>query len=391
LSEQELLEVLVPYKNASVFDISPSYISEQIKGRISESDRILLSGFMLCPAWLKKTDYNELAKAGKYKTLSFEQVGISDYENFFLSLGATKPSLPKVLDLLSEARLSSSSVVSFWRHLLFEDIRVTASFKVIDKKLTSAANIFICTDGIARSGSEVSRNSEYELDIIFMASLFDMAGRSTDAADLCVHCSMAISKIPVSLLETIRPSLTKSSSLVHSEMLRAISPINENVKKNGDSISNTGNNDHGLRLAVGERKRIQGKMSEPSWRDVERLAGAILLELGYDAKDVSKKNVGYDYAAYDKDNIMYCVEVKKIEAPGDDFILTDNEIYVAKDLGPRYWVLIVVQPVPSQAPTCYSIIKDFYRTFERHMARRCVKYQMFCSEYDADFSSLTFD
>jgi len=389
--EQELLEILVPYKNASVFEISPSYISEQIQYRISESDRILLSGFMLCPAWLKKTDYKKIAKAGRYKTLSFDQVGISDYENFFLSLGATKPSLTKVVELLSKTRLSSSGIVSFWRHILYEDIRVTASFKAVDKNLACAANVFICADGIARSGNEVSSNPDYQPDIIFMASLFDMSGRSTDAADLCVSCGMAISKIPTSLLQTIKPNLLKSSSSVHAEMLKAISPIQEAEAKNGGNLSISGSDGRALKLSAGVRGAILGKKNEPSWRDIERLAGAILADLGFKVEDVSKKNVGYDYAAYDKDEIMHCVEVKKIEAPGDDFILTDNEIYVAKDNGARYWVLIVVQPLPDQAPTCYSIIKDFYKTFEKHMDRRCVKYQMFCSEYDAEFLPLSYE
>jgi hypothetical protein len=174
-------------------------------------------------------------------------------------------------------------------------------------------------------------------------------------------------------------------------MLKAISPIQETEAKNGCDLSISGGNGRALKLSAGVRRAILGKKNEPSWRDIERLAGAILADLGFKVEDVSKKNVGYDYAAYDKDEIMHCVEVKKIEAPGEDFILTDNEIYVAKDNGARYWVLIVVQPLPDQPPTFYSIIKDFYKTFEKHMDRRCVKYQMFCSEYDAEFLPLSFE
>lgn len=389
-AERDLLEVLIPYKNASVFDISPSYISEQIKDRIMDSDGILFSAFMLCPQWLKKkTDYKKLAKAGRYKTLSFDQVGLTDYESFFLSLGATKPGLPRVLELLAKTRLSSSGVISLWKHILYEDIRVTAGFKAIEAGLVQSANIFLCTDGIARSGSELANSNEHQLDIIFMASLFDMAGRSTDAVDMCIQCGIPVCMIPASLLETIRESLTRSSKAIHAEMLKAISPTQQSSEASNGAGSPHANK-NALRLS-NNTSRVQGMKNEPGWRDMERLAGSILAELGFDAEDVSKRNLGYDYTAYDKEDNRYCVEVKKTEGLGDDFILTDNEIYVAKDVGRHYWVLIIVQPDPNQPPTCYSIIKDFYRTFEKHMIRRCIKYQMFCSEYTADFVPLSFE
>jgi hypothetical protein len=388
-AEQELLEILIPYRNASVFEISPSYISEQINSRISDAERVILSGFMLCPAWLKKTDYKKLAKAGRYKTLSFDQVGLGDYESFFLSMGATRPGLEKILELLSRTTISSSGIVSFWRNIL-EDLRITTSFKSIDHSRVSQAKLFICTDGIARSGREIATSDELEVDIIFGASLFDMAGRSTDAADLWVHCGISVSKIPATLLETIRSSLGKSSEAHHKEMLYAINSKTKATDTGSDSNSVTGKQ-KGLRLNGIDRPEMASKKGDPIWRSAERLAGALLLELGFDVEDVSKRNVGYDFTARKGDRNVYCVEVKKIDAPGDEFILTDNEIYVAKDLGERYWVLIIVQPTPEQHPTSYTIIKNFYNTFEKHMVRRCVKYQMFCSEYEADFRPLLFE
>lgn len=388
-AEKDLLEVLIPYRNASVFDISPSYISEQIKDRITDSGGILLSAFMLCPEWLKKTDYEKLANAGRYKTLSFEQVGLSDYESFFMSLGATKPGLPRVLELLAKTRLSSSGVISFWRHILYEDIRVSAGFKAIDAKIVQSANIFLCNDGITRSGCELANSNKHQLDIIFMASLFDMAGRSTDAADMCIHCGIPVCMIPVSLLETIKENLAKSGKILHAEILKAISSTQQSSETSNDGGSPQAHQ-NALRL-TDKSKRVHNKKSEPSWRNMERLAGFILEALGFDAEDVSKRNLGYDYKVYDKDGNMYCIEVKKTEGLGDDFVLTDNEIYAAKDVGDHYWVLIVVQPDPNQPPTCYSIIKDFYRTFEKHMIRRCIKYQMFCSEYVTEFMPISFE
>lgn len=388
-SEQELLEILIPYRNASVFEISPSYISEQISSRVSDAERIILSGFMLCPAWLKKTDYKKLAKSGRYKTLSFEQVGMGDYESFFLSMGATKPGLEKILELLSRTRISSSGIVSFWRYIL-DDLRLTASFRAVERSVSSQAKLFICTDGIPRSGSEITASDEFEVDLIFGASLFDMAGRSTDAADLWIHCGVSVSKIPVTLMETIKSSLANSNKAHHKEMLYA---IRSNAKDTDTALESNGltGKRQTLRLNGIERLDIAGKKGDPSWRSAERLAGALLLELGFEIEDVSKRNVGYDFTARDNNRNVYCVEVKKIDALGEDFILTDNEIYVAKDLGKSYWVLIIVQPTPEQHPTHFAIIKNFYDTFEQHMVRRCVKYQKFCSEYEADFKPLIFE
>lgn len=395
-SEKELLEVLIPYRNAAMFDISPSYISDQIQARISDSDRIILAGFLLCPSWLKKTDYKKLAKAGKYKSLSFEQVTTGDYEGFFLSLGATRLGMIKTLELLAKTRLTSSGIVSFWRHVL-NDIRYIAQVQAFDTNICHNARLFICIDGTVRSGNEISHEKEAEVDIIFMASLFDLAGRSTDAADLCVHFGLPVNKLPVSLLETIQTSLQKSNSAKHLEMLKLIGG-----KGHAEAAPSEAAISKELPKSISRYKSIRLKTSdielgssshrrEPSWRSIEKVAGKILSTMGFIIEDVSKKNVGYDYSAYDDDGIQHCIEVKKIEALGDDFLLSDNEIYVSKDIGDNYWVLLIVQPSIESAPTHFAVIKNFYKTFESRMTRRCIKYQMFCSEYEADFEQIVFE
>lgn len=389
--EKELLEVLIPYRNAATFDISPSYISDQIQTRISDSARIILAGFLLCPSWLKKTDYKKLARAGRYKPLSFDQVAVGDYEGFFQSLGATRLGMIKTLELMAKTRLSSSGIVSFWRHIL-DDIRSAGQIQAIDTDICHHARLFICSDSIVRSGSEIRNEKDAEVDIIFMASLFDLAGRSTDAADLCVHFGLPVSKLPISLLETIQSSLLKSNSAKHLEMLTLIDGKGQAEATASKDPLESKSPKGSIRLKSSDLEIVSpSRRREPSWRSIEKVASSVLSSMGFVVDDVSKKNVGYDYSAYDDEGIQHCIEVKKIEVLGDDFLLTDNEIYVSKDIGENYWVLLIVQPSPEAAPTHFAVIRDFYKTFESRMTRRCVKYQMFCSDYDADFEQLFFE
>ncbi|MCT0230718.1 DUF3883 domain-containing protein [Synechococcus sp. CS-1324] len=389
--EKELLETLIPYKNAAMFDISPSYISDQIQAKISDGDRIILAGFLLCPSWLKKTDYKKLAKAGRYKPLSFDQVAVGDYESFFFSLGATKLGMLKALELLAKTKLTSAGIVSFWRHIL-DDIRALGQIQAIDSDLCHNANLFICSDGTVRSGNEISQLKDADVDIIFMASLFDLAGRSTDAADLCVHFGLPVGKVPVTLLETIQSSLRKSNSSIHHKMLMLIDKKSQTETAIAKDPLKSRSQESTIKLKASDTELLTPQhRREPSWRSIEKVASKILTIMGYIVDDVSKKNVGYDYIAYDDDGNQHCIEVKKLEALGEDFLLTDNEIYVSKDIGENYWILLIVQPSPESTPTHYAIIKNFYRTFESRMTRRCIKYQMFCSEYDADFERLVFE
>jgi hypothetical protein len=66
-----------------------------------------------------------------------------------------------------------------------------------------------------------------------------------------------------------------------------------------------------------------------------------LLNGGWDVKDVSEQNMGYDLGGRDSKGQDAFVEVKSINYPGAPFSLTSNEYAVAAEKGPSYFVALV--------------------------------------------------
>ncbi|GIS01428.1 MAG: hypothetical protein CM15mP102_22480 [Flavobacteriales bacterium] len=81
----------------------------------------------------------------------------------------------------------------------------------------------------------------------------------------------------------------------------------------------------------------------PKWRDVEKVGALIMEQLKYKVVDVSKKNLGYDLEVINQDGEIKFIEVKKINKAGDDFLITDNEMFTARQKGISYYLLLIVQ------------------------------------------------
>jgi hypothetical protein len=79
---------------------------------------------------------------------------------------------------------------------------------------------------------------------------------------------------------------------------------------------------------------------QPMWRTAELLVLGELRNLGYVANDVSRQFVGYDIHAM-KDSREYFVEVKKVSALGDSFVLTSNEQAFASQSGDKFVIALV--------------------------------------------------
>ena len=129
--------------------------------------------------------------------------------------------------------------------------------------------------------------------------------------------------------------------------------------------------------------------SIPKWRDVERVAVLIMEKLNYKAIDVSKKNLGYDLEVTNSKGETKFVEVKKINKIDDDFLITDNEMLIARQKGISYFLLLIVQNGEA-LPTHYSLINYPHPMLIEKVERRAMKYENFCSGYKANYQKLNF-
>lgn len=137
---------------------------------------------------------------------------------------------------------------------------------------------------------------------------------------------------------------------------------------------------------ISENKEESTCFAPKKWRTVEENTLLILNSNGFNLKDVSKQNVGYDLEGNDpKGNIIY-IEVKSLEYYGQKFRMTNNEFAVAQYKPNNYYLALVVLSASSIE---ISLIKDPINKLK--LNRQCVQWVWECSEYKCTPFKFTFD
>lgn len=87
-------------------------------------------------------------------------------------------------------------------------------------------------------------------------------------------------------------------------------------------------------------KEYRGIKGITKWRSAEFQCVEIEKAMGYDAVDVSKKNLGYDVESTDSDGSRRHIEVKLIKS-NLDFSITNNEYTAASQYGDNYYICLI--------------------------------------------------
>jgi hypothetical protein len=117
-------------------------------------------------------------------------------------------------------------------------------------------------------------------------------------------------------------------------------------------------------------------LSLKRWRSAEQQVYSLLELKGWDVKDVSRQNVGYDIEVVTPEGEEIFVEVKSIDHVGESFRLTSNEEATARERGAAYRLAIVRQ---TNADLEVSFIRDPANQLE--LTRQCRQWMWECSSY----------
>jgi hypothetical protein len=126
-------------------------------------------------------------------------------------------------------------------------------------------------------------------------------------------------------------------------------------------------------------KTAGGIVAVERWRFAELQVLKWLLNGGWQVKDVSEQNMGYDIGGRDSKGQDAFVEVKFINYLGAPFSLTSNEYAVAAEKGPSYHVALV----PPQTGTHFEVvfIADPTKLEAEH---KCLKWEWVFTKYPPD-------
>lgn len=397
-NEQSLLQVLTPYRNADIFDISPAYIANQIKTKTSSTSS-LLKGFVFKPAWMGMTEYERYCIFSGEKSLVFDQIKHLDFQNFFDKFGVKYLRPNKLIEWLGGDSMPLATTVAF----LTACIRDNTDYSVmlsIDRELAFLARIHVCDDGIVRSSRDI-KQYHCTLDFFTLQELFILRLKSTEILNFLIHFGIPPDAYPKSfhkkLIEITKGQANKSYQDLTSFLLGDTIEFSSSSKSilNDDTIlpskiQLTDETDSKSEQNLATSGVLSSAISYPAphWRQAEEFACELMISMGFSSKDVSKSNYGYDLECTSESGGVCYVEVKLLAGIGESFRITDNEYYVARERSSKYWVLLIVQPDKLAPPSHYSLLKDFYPAFNEFVKRRCIKYELVCTDYSAQYVQL---
>ena len=79
----------------------------------------------------------------------------------------------------------------------------------------------------------------------------------------------------------------------------------------------------------------------PRWRSAENACVEIEKFLGYEARDVSTQNLGYDVESTTPTGEKRYIEVKSVSKSDSSFSLTNNEYTAAHQFGDAYYICLL--------------------------------------------------
>jgi hypothetical protein len=121
------------------------------------------------------------------------------------------------------------------------------------------------------------------------------------------------------------------------------------------------------------------RLSLKRWRSAEQQVLSLLELQGWDVRDVSRQNVGYDIEGVTPEGVEAFIEVKAIDHPGQLFTLTSNEEATARQKGAAYRLAIVRQ---AGADLEVAFIPEPANRLQ--LTRQCRQWVWECSSYEYD-------
>lgn len=169
-------------------------------------------------------------------------------------------------------------------------------------------------------------------------------------------------------------SITVETGVPNRSDQNALSPTTAAVSTVTDPLGN-GHQPPRSNAPQSSTPRVLTSGNNSAWRSAELLVMDLLIKLGYDAEDHSRRNLGYDVFV-SAPGVTYHVEVKSINYPGQPFALTPNEESFCRHSAGTYIVALVFR---EDAATHVQFIRNPNSSL--HFTKQCRQWAWECHDY----------
>ena len=343
------LEALTPYFDAKLIQLMKQSFEKEFATQIKSQGGPLFRDIKISPSWFNATDYNKIATIMGCTTISPVYERVAGMTALLKYIGCKTDDISTLVCHVNDGEISLLG----YAQLAVAGIRSINMNQEIDK--FSSSPLFL-SGGRLFSLKELNDNEQLLIDDSFIQLLLDN-GLSRNDMGLCLT-RLSMDNLYERQFYEKPIEVTKTSDKTDKPKVRT-------------NVEDWFNNIPDVQTPSNEFKKTQ------KWRSAEENTLSVLNAHGFNLKDVSTLNVGYDLDGIDPNGKEICIEVKSIDYAGQKFRMTNNEFAAAQFKQDRYYLAIVLM---GNDTIEISLIKNPVNNL--NMNRQCVQWIWECAEYE---------
>lgn len=343
-----IVNSLIPTIDVQLAQLSKNSFIKYLLSIIQNVDNKYFEALFLCPKWLNVRDFTNMTD-GRFNVIDSDFYVIDGLRKYLRYLGSNELKEHDMLELINGSNISVYGCMQLVKQIF-------SSFN----SLYSIDNDVLCNLKLFYScGKRVSiedlRISEAAIDESFLTLLAENGFGESEIKQMYKRY------LPWCCEEKQGKMFVYSTNEVEKS-----SGNNEELIRNDKSVA-----------GAFVKQSLSQKVIVKQWRCAEELTMEILNQKGFNLKDVSKQNIGYDLEGTDQYGKEALIEVKAVAYIGQKIRFTNNEVAVAQEKRKSYYAAIV-----RQIDNFFEIAMVQDPINNLTLNRQCVQWVWECESYE---------
>lgn len=345
----EIVSAMMPYSDFRMIQFSGNKFGKILSANILEKGQRKFERFLIAPDWLNSTDFVSIVGRKAIPSAKIDNQDIKALSKFLQAKQASLTDLISSYDINS-VDISLNGCVQIMAQIVRDELFGKHCPTIKDLKLIVGSN--------ERYSLNELQSSNQSVDSAYIELLSDVGITENDFISFLKKENL------MSLANDINEKRTSvlSENTISKEEFNESDEVYEWFSRCGEL-----------------QEDFEEEDSISRWRSSEEKALEFFNRNGFNLRDVSKQNLGYDLYGTDPDGNEACIEVKSIIHNGDSFSLTNNEYAVAQLKGDCFYIALLNQMMDSIE---IGLIKNPAANLE--LERRAVQWVWDCHSYNCN-------
>ncbi len=355
--DKNMVDALMPYFDLKLIQLMKQSFEREFAQKIKEAFGKELSNVKIAPSWLNAEDFAKIMEASNLSFIAPECSDVIGLNDLLKYLGNKPEDIDSLIKKVGEVDIS----VLGYAQIMAAGIKGA----LMNHRLFSLTTTpLVLSNGGLCSLKEIN-NEEEEIDESYVKLLLDNGVSENDI-------SQFLKKMGLSKINEIQ--FSDGGDDYYS--LKNEEDDDEDNHDNKESYNPTSVSQWYNDVSFSSKPIVSNEGIQ-KWRSAEENTLAALNANGFQLKDVSKQNLGFDLEGSDPNGKNIYIEVKSIDYVGQKFRMTNNEFAAAQYKPENYYLALVCQNKDSFE---ISLIKDPVNRL--NLTRQVVQWVWECADYE---------